>query len=73
VGSKNIVFVKQYLKQEGFAIAAEDTGDIFPRKVSYFPQTGAVTVRKLKTQHNNAIAERELQYRRKILNPGYSG
>ncbi len=73
VGKQNIVFVKQFLKQEGFSIAAEDTGDIYPRKVLFFSKTGAVKVRKLKTLHNATIAEREQQYRRKILDSDQTG
>ncbi len=62
VGRKNIEFVLDYMKTEGFAIGAEDLGDIYPRKVMYFPKTGKVRVKKLKSMHNDTIVKRESQY-----------
>ena len=62
VGKKNIDFVLQYLETEGFKAVAEDLGDVFPRKVIYFPQTGRVRVKKLKSLHNDTILQRESQY-----------
>jgi len=47
IGKKNIEFVKNYLENEGFSVVAEDLGDFFPRKILYFPDTGAVKVKKL--------------------------
>ena len=36
--------------------------DVYPRKVYYFPHTGRVLVRKLKSVHNNTIVDREKDY-----------
>lgn len=63
VGLRNIEFVREYLASEGLKIAAEDVGDIYPRKVLYFPDTGAVKVRKMRHLHNDTIARREMSYR----------
>lgn len=62
VGLNNITFVKKFLAMEGLAIAAEDVGDIYPRKVHYFPGTGKVKVKKLRSMHNDSIARREGAY-----------
>lgn len=62
IGNRNISFVKDYLRTEGFAIAAQDVGDVYPRKVVYFPITGRVQVKRLRTLHNETIVERESGY-----------
>jgi chemotaxis protein CheD len=66
VGKKNIDFVTSYLVQEGLKIVAQDVGGIYPRKVLYFPDTGAVKMRKLKTMHNKTVEQREREYSRRI-------
>lgn len=66
VGAKNIDFVHRYLQSEGLRITSEDVGDIYPRKVLYFPDTGSVKVRKLKTTRNDVLVEREQQYAKSI-------
>lgn len=62
VGRRNIEFVKNYIRVEGLKLSGEDTGDIFPRKVLYFPMTGKVMIKKLHAIHNNTIIERENAY-----------
>jgi len=62
VGARNIEFVHEYLKTEGFRALAEDLGDIYPRRVAYYPTTGKVKVRKLRPLEATAIAERERKY-----------
>ena len=64
VGAANIDFVRQYVRMEGFAIAGEDLGDVYPRKVHYYPETGKVRVKKLLSTRNDTIFERERQYLR---------
>ena len=66
VGRNNIDFVTSYLAQEGLNIQAQDVGGIYPRKVLYFPDTGAVKMRKLKTMHNKTVEQREREYSRRI-------
>jgi chemotaxis protein CheD len=62
VGARNIEFIHQYAKLEGYAIAAEDLGGTQPRRVVYFPATGRVKVRRLKAIENRSIGDRERQY-----------
>lgn len=62
VGAANIDFVRNYVRTEGFAVAGEDLGDVYPRKVHYYPATGKVRVKKLLSTRNDTIFEREKQY-----------
>jgi chemotaxis protein CheD len=62
VGMRNITFARDYIKTEGLKVVAEDVGDIFPRMVVYFPATGKVRVKRLRSLHNNTIVEEEIRY-----------
>ncbi len=73
IGRKNIEFVRCYLQTEGLRILAEDVGDVYPRKLQYFPKTGKVRVKKLQKMHNNTIIDREKQYKDQIERKPVSG
>jgi chemotaxis protein CheD len=60
VGNHNVIFVREYLKQEGLNVTSEDVGDTCPRHVQYFPMTGRVRVRHLRNVQE--IATHEQQY-----------
>jgi len=62
VGSRNIAFARDYLQTEGLKITSEDVGDTFPRMVVYFPATGKVRVKRLRSLHANSIVEQEIIY-----------
>ena len=62
IGQRNISFVYDYIRTENLKLVAEDVGDIYPRKVYFFPSTGKVRVKKLRSLHNNTIVERENAY-----------
>ena len=49
VGERNAKFVRDYLRTENIRITAEDLNDVWPRKVNYFPRSGKVMVKKLKS------------------------
>jgi chemotaxis protein CheD len=66
VGGKNIEFVHQYLKNEGLQLLNEDVGNIYPRKVLYYPATGRVRLKKLRHLHNDTIVRREQAYRQNL-------
>jgi len=66
VGQRNAEFTLDYLATENIAIVAEDLLDIYPRKVYFFPDTGKVLVRKLKTLNNTTIMDRESEYRMRV-------
>ena len=50
------------MRKEGLDVAAADVGDIFSRKILYFPDTGAVKVRRITTTKNETIINREKGY-----------
>jgi chemotaxis protein CheD len=62
IGRSNIEFVLNFVKQEGYAVKADDLGGDYPRKVLYFPDTGAVKMRRIQTLANNTIVARERAY-----------
>jgi len=62
VGRRNIDFVLDYVETEGLNVIAQDLGDIYPRKVIYFPITGRVKMKKLRQMHNDTIVSREANY-----------
>lgn len=66
VGARNIAFAHEWLRLEGFTIAAEDVGDVFPRRIIYFPANGAVKVKRLRPVSGGAIASREQNYLKAI-------
>ena len=73
VGARNIAFVRDYLAAEGLKVVSEDVGEIFPRQVIYFPSTGRVKVKRIRSLHNNTIVEQELKYRGAIAAEPVSG
>jgi chemotaxis protein CheD len=66
VGSKNVQFVLEYIDTEALRLVSQDLGDIYPRKVNFYPKTGKVRMKKIKNLHNETIASRETQYRTSI-------
>jgi chemotaxis protein CheD len=66
IGDRNVSFVRSYLKTEQIPVIAEDLLDIYPRKVYFFPDSGRVLVRKIKSLNNRTILDREFEYGRKL-------
>ena len=62
VGEKNAKWVTQYLKNEGLAVSNTDLGNVFPRKVYYFTESGRVLLKKIERIKNRTIFERENAY-----------
>ncbi|MCW8889115.1 MAG: chemoreceptor glutamine deamidase CheD, partial [Sedimenticola sp.] len=73
VGQSNIDFVHHYLMTEGMPISSEDVGGIHPRKIIYFPKSGRVLLKRLKSLHNNTLLERECAYQSEILTRPITG
>lgn len=66
IGQRNIEFVRRFVEDEGLALVAEDLGDIYPRKVLFYPLDGRVRVRKLRSDRNSDISHWESTYLEKI-------
>lgn len=73
VGERNAQFGTEYLKKEGIAIVSRDLLGIFPRKIYFFPESGRVLVKKLKSMHNETIVLRETEYRSRLLSSKVEG
>jgi chemotaxis protein CheD len=73
VGQRNIAFVKRYLETEGLALAAEDVGDIYPRQLQFFPVSGRVRVRQLRSQRDAELAANEQRYLKRLANDPIKG
>lgn len=50
VGSQNSDFALRYLNDEKIHISAVDVGDVYPRKVYFYPATGQVFVKRIQNQ-----------------------
>ena len=68
VGSRNVKFVLDYVDTEALKLISHDLGDIYPRKVNFYPKSGRVRMKKIKDLHNNTIVLREKQYSSQIKN-----
>lgn len=62
VGARNIAFIREYIRLEGYRIAAEDMGGTQPRKVVYFPASGRAKMRRLRPVENRIISHHEQLY-----------
>jgi chemotaxis protein CheD len=71
VGGRNAQFVRDYLKTEGFVIAAEDLGDSFARKLYYSPATGKVRVKRLVSSVNRLVFARERESAPTVAQVGF--
>ncbi|MDH5218517.1 MAG: chemoreceptor glutamine deamidase CheD [Gammaproteobacteria bacterium] len=66
IGKRNIEFVHQYIQAEGMKLIAEDTGEVYPRKVVYHPASGKANVKRLRSMHNDTLVTRERDYMQDI-------
>ena len=73
VGLRNIEFVLNYVDTEALKLVSHDLGDIYPRKVNYYPQTGKVRMKKIKDLHNETIILREKMYSSSIKDTPVEG
>ncbi len=66
IGKRNIEFVHDFLRTEELQLLAEDLGDIYPRKVMYYPATGKMKVKRLRSMHNETLINREEAYQHEL-------
>jgi chemotaxis protein CheD len=66
VGDQNGEFVLDFLREEGIPVVAKDLYDVWPRKVYFFPKTGKVLVKKLRSLSNDTVGKREHDYYERI-------
>jgi chemotaxis protein CheD len=66
VGVRNAEWVLAYIKREGLTACKTDLGDVWPRKLYYFTESGRVLMKKIERVTNKTIAEREQAYATKL-------
>lgn len=70
VGFKNIEFVRDFLRNEGYFLAGEDLGGSFARRVMFKPVTGRAFVKRLESQENAKLVHQELAIaKRQVVAP----
>jgi chemotaxis protein CheD len=72
IGSKNIEFVREFLAAEGYAIAGEDLGGAYARRVLFRPHSGRAFVKRLASREGEGVVREELAIagRRPVAPPG---
>ena len=73
MGERNAEFALDYLHVEGIAVVGQDLLEDYARKVYFFPNSGRVLVKKIRTMHNETIIEREQAYRAKLKGADIQG
>ena len=66
VGARNAQFALDYLKRERIPVLAQDFGRPEASKVYFFPRTGKVMVKRLRTLLNDTVLVRERVYAEKL-------
>ncbi|WP_211464027.1 chemoreceptor glutamine deamidase CheD [Collimonas silvisoli] len=61
IGDRNADFVLRYLQMEQVRVAAQDLRGSLPRRISYFPRSGKVMVRKLHRINDAVQVQRDEQ------------
>jgi chemotaxis protein CheD len=67
VGASNAAWVLDYLKNEGLVAQTSDLGDVYPRKLYYFTDSGRVLMKKIQRVKNDTIFDREKQYQKQLV------
>ncbi|MES3041137.1 MAG: hypothetical protein V4730_08295 [Pseudomonadota bacterium] len=67
VGSDNINFAINYLQAQGIPVTASDLGDICSRKLYFFPESGRVKLRRLRSDESTRVIREEQEYRQGII------
>lgn len=73
IGRRNTEFALDYLAAEGIPVVAQDLLGNYPRKVYFFPRSGRVLMKKLLSQHNDTILNRELAYGERLSGQDFGG
>lgn len=60
VGAKNIEFVRQFLRDEGYSLDKEDLGGTYARRVLFKPHSGRAFVKRLDNMAGASVAREEM-------------
>lgn len=73
VGAKNAAWALEYLEREGLQPIKADVGDVCPRKVYYFTESGRVLLKKLDHVQSQDIVKEEQRYQRELIQESKAG
>lgn len=73
VGARNIQFVEGYLKAEGLPIFGRSLGGNAPRRIHYFPLTGKVFMKTLRSAEERKLALEEEAFKWKVSQAPVAG
>ena len=73
IGQRNIDFVQRYIATERLNLCASDLGDVYPRQLQFFPQSGRVRVRLLRRHDDVALVAGERSYLKRLANDPIKG
>lgn len=62
IGSRNAVFVLEFLAEERIPVVAQDLEDLYPRKVAFFPTSGRALVKRLAGLRDDTLQRSERDY-----------
>lgn len=66
VGARNTEWVLNYVKTERLSVVGRDLGDVYPRKIYYFTDSGRVLMKRIQRIKNQTIYERENEYQNRL-------
>lgn len=73
IGRRNIDFVQRYIAAEKLNLCASDLGDVYPRQLQFFPDSGRVRVRMLRRHDDVALVADERIYLKRLANDPIKG
>jgi len=73
IGQRNIAFVQRYIATENLNLLASDLGDVYPRQVQFFPDSGRARVRLLRRRDDVALVADESNYLKRLANDPIKG
>ena len=65
--SGTITFARRFLRDQGVPVVAEKLGDGYPRRLTYFPNSGLALLDRLPNRLVAALAKREMKYVRSLI------
>ena len=71
VGERNAAFVTRFLGAEGIRVLGQDLGGPHARKIYYFPATGRLMSKTLRSVQNDTLERREREYRARLAKEGH--
>lgn len=62
IGTKNVAFVRDFLRREGLKITSSDLGEDYPRRLRFYPDTGKAMLLKLQRKEDRVVVDEEKRF-----------